>query len=244
MGEELHHIDDEFSPSCLPSTEASHDESVAIHLNTPREILGRFEDDAGSVLTAAAGARDSIEQLGHVMAKTLTSATGRVVYVGAGTSGRLGVLDAAEWPPTFGIDADRIVGLIAGGLTALSRAVEGAEDRADFAQADLDTIDLGGSDLVIGISASGGNAYVDTALDRAQALGASRSLITSARSKPPARPRMYHRDRRHRPRTTRGLYPSQSCFCNAHGATACIKPLRDCVRLGLSRQDGRDEADQ
>lgn len=89
---------------------------------------------------------------------------GRLVYVGAGTPGRLGVLDASECPPTFGTDPSQVVGLIAGGQVALTTAVEGAEDDGEAAVRDLDALGLTADDVVVGISASGRTPYVIAAI--------------------------------------------------------------------------------
>jgi len=89
---------------------------------------------------------------------------GRLVYVGAGTPGRLGVLDASECPPTFGTDPSQVVGLIAGGQVALTTAVEGAEDDKEAAVRDLDALGLTADDVVVGISASGRTPYVIAAI--------------------------------------------------------------------------------
>jgi N-acetylmuramic acid 6-phosphate etherase len=97
---------------------------------------------------------------------------GRLVYAGAGTSGRLGVLDAAECPPTFGVDPGDVVGLIAGGEAALVRAAEGAEDRRELARQDLDRIAFSAGDALVAISASGRTPYVLAAVARARELGA------------------------------------------------------------------------
>ena len=97
---------------------------------------------------------------------------GRLVYVGAGTSGRLGVLDASECPPTFGVPPGMVVGLIAGGPRALMHASEGAEDRPEAGVADLQGIGLTASDVVVGIAVSGRTPYVIGALNYAKALGA------------------------------------------------------------------------
>lgn len=99
-------------------------------------------------------------------------AGGRLVYVGAGTAGRMGVLDASEIPPTFGTDPSLVVGVIAGGEVALRSAVEDAEDDADRGAADLDAIGLTAADAVVGISASGRTPYVVGALEHAGAIGA------------------------------------------------------------------------
>jgi len=93
---------------------------------------------------------------------------GRLVYCGAGTSGRLGVLDAVECPPTFSSAPDQVIGLIAGGPGAIQRAVEGAEDSEAFGEADLRTVDIGPKDCVVGIAASGRTPYVLGALRHAR----------------------------------------------------------------------------
>ncbi|KQW85684.1 N-acetylmuramic acid 6-phosphate etherase [Devosia sp. Root413D1] len=97
---------------------------------------------------------------------------GRLIYIGAGTSGRLGVLDASECPPTFGVPPTMVVGVIAGGLGALVSAVEGAEDSATGGAADLRAIDLTNRDVVVGIAVSGRTPYVIGALNYAKSLGA------------------------------------------------------------------------
>lgn len=98
---------------------------------------------------------------------------GRLIYVGAGTSGRLGVLDAAECPPTFGTDPSLVLGLIAGGQEALLRAVEHAEDSRELGRADLEDVYLAPADVVVGIAASGRTPYVIGALDYANEVGAT-----------------------------------------------------------------------
>ncbi|MER7151719.1 N-acetylmuramic acid 6-phosphate etherase, partial [Streptomyces lydicus] len=97
---------------------------------------------------------------------------GRLVYAGAGTAGRLGVLDASECPPTFNTDPSQVVGLIAGGPSALVSAVEGAEDSREFAAEDLSAIGLTALDTVVGISASGRTPYAVGAVEHARARGA------------------------------------------------------------------------
>ena len=98
---------------------------------------------------------------------------GRLVYMGAGTSGRLGVLDASECPPTFNTDPGRVIGLIAGGSKALRQAIEGAEDAADQGADDLRAIDLEARDVVVGITASGTAPYVLGGMQYAREIGAS-----------------------------------------------------------------------
>ncbi|MEU7030409.1 N-acetylmuramic acid 6-phosphate etherase [Streptomyces sp. NPDC046275] len=97
---------------------------------------------------------------------------GRLVYLGAGTAGRLGVLDASECPPTFNTDPSQVVGLIAGGPSALVTSVEGAEDSKELAVADLTALGLTPDDTVVGISASGRTPYAVGAVEHARALGA------------------------------------------------------------------------
>ncbi|MBK3646390.1 N-acetylmuramic acid 6-phosphate etherase [Streptomyces sp. MBT33] len=97
---------------------------------------------------------------------------GRLIYAGAGTAGRLGVLDASECPPTFDTDPEQVVGLIAGGPAAMVTSVEGAEDSADLARADLDALALTSVDTVVGISASGRTPYAIAAVEHARRQGA------------------------------------------------------------------------
>ncbi len=97
---------------------------------------------------------------------------GRLIYIGAGTSGRLGVLDASECPPTFGVAPGLVVGLIAGGDAALRRSIEAAEDRPEQGQADLQSINLAPEDCVVGLAASGRTPYVLGGLDYARSAGA------------------------------------------------------------------------
>ena len=106
-------------------------------------------------------------------------AGGRLIYIGAGTSGRLGVLDASECPPTYGVDAGLVVGLIAGGDTALRHSIEGAEDDAELGASDLKAIGLTGGDVVVGIAASGRTPYTLGAMRYAKKIGASVGCIVN-----------------------------------------------------------------
>ncbi len=96
---------------------------------------------------------------------------GRIIYIGAGTSGRLGVLDAVECPPTFSVEPEVVVGLMAGGERAFVKAVEGAEDSTEAAEKDLSDIGLNQRDVVIGIAASGRTPYVIGGLEYAKQIG-------------------------------------------------------------------------
>ena len=107
---------------------------------------------------------------------------GRIIYVGAGTSGRLGILDAVECPPTFSVDYNTVVALIAGGEKAFVQAVEGAEDDPLFAHNDLRGVDLTDKDIVIGIAASGRTPYVIGAFDYAKQIGAKTVAISCSKN--------------------------------------------------------------
>ncbi len=103
---------------------------------------------------------------------------GRIFYLGAGTSGRLGVLDASECPPTFGVSPEKVIGLIAGGEKAFTRAVEGAEDSRELGQQDLEARGLTAADLVIGLAASGRTPYVLGGLEYARSIGCRTAAIS------------------------------------------------------------------
>lgn len=109
---------------------------------------------------------------------------GRLVYVGAGTSGRLAVLDAAECPPTFGIDPSRVQAVLAGGASALTEAVEGAEDDGRAGEGEIDGRAIGADDVVVGVAASGGTPFVLAAVRRARARGALTIGLTCAPGSP------------------------------------------------------------
>ena len=104
---------------------------------------------------------------------------GRLVYIGAGTSGRLGVLDASECPPTFGVSPEMVKGIIAGGERALRHPIEGAEDSKEQAVVDLQTIQFSSKDVLVGIAASGRTPYVIGALEYAKSLGSVTASIAS-----------------------------------------------------------------
>jgi len=111
-------------------------------------------------------------------------AGGRLIYMGAGTSGRLGVLDASECPPTFNTDPEQVVGLIAGGHGALVRSIEGAEDFPEYGARDLDEINLESKDVVVGIATSGRTPYVIGGLRHAQSKGCHTVGVACNRDSP------------------------------------------------------------
>ena len=117
---------------------------------------------------------------------------GRIIYVGAGTSGRLGILDAVECPPTFSVDYNTVVGLIAGGEKAFIQAQEGAEDDPNFGKSDLEQINLTSKDIVVGIAASGRTPYVIGALDYASSVGAETVAVSCTKQAKISQHAKYH----------------------------------------------------
>jgi N-acetylmuramic acid 6-phosphate etherase len=164
-------------------TERRNPRTAAIDVATSLEIVDLIAAEDAAVPTAVAGARTDIAAV-IALVEAAFRAGGRLVYVGAGTSGRLGVLDAAECPPTFGTPPEMVIAVIAGGAPALVRSVEGAEDDVNAGISAMDERRVGARDVVVGIAASGTTPYVRAALGRAQALGARTALITC--SEPPS----------------------------------------------------------
>jgi len=158
-------------------TESVNERFVALDELPTRAILEAINAEDARVAEAVRHEIPAIEAAVGLVVETLGRG-GRLIYVGAGTSGRLGVLDAAECPPTFGSDPERIVGVIAGGPDALIRAVEGAEDRGDEARASLARLTLTASDCVAAIAASSRTPYALEALAYAREIGASTIFIT------------------------------------------------------------------
>ena len=153
------------------TTEARNPASDDLDRLDTLDMVRLINAEDATVATAVGGVAPEIAQAIDVIAKQLTRG-GRLIYAGAGTSGRLGVLDAAECPPTFNADPGQVVGLIAGGPDALTTAVEGAEDDADAGAAMLRGIEPTANDVVVGITASGRAPWVLGALDEARKAGA------------------------------------------------------------------------
>ncbi len=164
-------------------TERRNPRSATIDTASALEIVNLIGAEDATVSGAVARARDDIARAIDLIEAAFRSG-GRLLYVGAGTSGRLGVLDAAECPPTFGTAPEMVVGIIAGGLPALTRSVEGAEDDVNAGIGEMDARRVGPGDVVVGIAASGTTPFVRAALSRAQALGARTALVSC--SEPPA----------------------------------------------------------
>jgi N-acetylmuramic acid 6-phosphate etherase len=166
------------SPAIIAATEEANPKSANLDRLGAREIVELFVAEEKSVEEAL---RQSVDELARAIELTAQAIAGggRMFYVGAGTSGRLGVLDAAEIPPTFGASTDLFQGIIAGGARALRQSVEGAEDDARAGILAMDERGVRREDVVIGISASGRAAFVTEALRRAREIGAQTILLTS-----------------------------------------------------------------
>ena len=157
--------------SLVSATETRNSASATIDSFSPLEIVRLMNAEDQHVINAVAREELAIARAIDVIAERF-SRGGRLIYVGAGTSGRLGVLDASECPPTFSTPPEMVVGLIAGGRDALTRAIEGAEDDARAAVTELRHLQLSDRDVVMGIATSGRTPYALGALDYAKTVGA------------------------------------------------------------------------
>jgi N-acetylmuramic acid 6-phosphate etherase len=164
-------------------TEQRNPRTVGIDLASPLAIVDLINGEDRTVADAVATQRDQIARAVETAEGTFR-AGGRLFYAGAGTSGRLGILDAAECPPTYGTDPEMVQGLIAGGPPAILKAQEGAEDLPENGARDVDKHGVTARDFLVGIAASGTTPYVRGALARAKELGARTALV--ACSPPPA----------------------------------------------------------
>ncbi len=159
------------------TTEARNPDTMDLDTMTPLQVVSAMNREDAKVPEAIRPHLPEIAQVAQWAIHSLEQGH-RVFYLGAGTSGRLGVLDAAECPPTFGVSPDRIVGLIAGGERACLKAIEGAEDSRELGRRDLEAHGLTPQDLVIGIAASGRTPYVLGALAYARELGCKTAAIS------------------------------------------------------------------
>jgi N-acetylmuramic acid 6-phosphate etherase len=153
------------------TTESRNPASERIDALSPLEIVRLMNAEDAQVSAAVGREAEPIARAIELIAQRLR-AGGRLIYLGAGTSGRLGVLDAAECPPTFSTPPELVVGLIAGGYGALTRAVEGAEDHPELAIEDLRRVGVSSADAVVGIATSGRTPYVVGGLRYAREVGA------------------------------------------------------------------------
>ncbi len=147
------------------------------------ELVARILDEDARVAAAVREARPAIERACEVLVETL-EAGGRWINLGAGTSGRIGALDAAEIPPTFGLEPDRVQALVAGGAPALVGAVEGAEDDVGAAVRDLRKLGLTRGDALVALSASGRTPYALAGIEHARDVGARAIAITCVPDSP------------------------------------------------------------
>jgi len=157
-------------------TERRNPRTTNIDLADPLALVDIIAAEDATVPAAVASQREGLARAIELAVAAFHSG-GRLLYVGAGTSGRLGVLDASEMPPTFGTDPAMVQGFIAGGPAALTRAQEGAEDRPESGAADLAAAHVGPADFVVGIAASGTTPYVRGALVHAHQVGARTAMV-------------------------------------------------------------------
>lgn len=158
------------------TTEKRNPRTMQLDTMSELEIVTTMNEEDARVPLAIAKKLPQIAQAAHWAAEAFEQG-GRLFYMGAGTSGRLGVLDAAECPPTFGVAPGMVVGLIAGGEQAFLKAVEGAEDDRALGQSDLEAHGLNAKDVVIGIAASGRTPYVLGGLAYARSVGCRTAAI-------------------------------------------------------------------
>ena len=154
------------------TTEALNPRSAEIDRWHPLEIVRLINREDRAVIDAVAACELQIARVVELVENAFRTG-GRLIYMGAGTSGRLGVLDASECPPTFSVPAEMVVGLIAGGDTALRRAIEGAEDSPEQGAQALKDVSLSHRDIVVGIATSGRTPYVIGGMNYAREVGAT-----------------------------------------------------------------------
>ena len=161
----------------IPLTEGINPDSKDLDIKSIAEIIEIMNNEDRRAVEAVTQAKERIEKAIAAVVETFNNG-GRLFYIGAGTSGRLGVLDASECPPTFSAPPEMVQGIIAGGDTALRKAVEGAEDDEEAGRQAIHENGVSQGDMVIGISASGLAAFVSGALEEAKMVGAKVWLLT------------------------------------------------------------------
>lgn len=161
-------------------TEQQNKNTINLDQMSVREALTVMNQEDKKVAKAIEKVLPEIEKAVHVIIEKF-NVGGRLIYIGAGTSGRLGVLDAAECPPTFGAPKEQVVGIIAGGEKAFTEAIEGSEDNIEMGKEDLEKIGLTKNDVVVGLAASGRTPYVIGALEYANSLQAPTVAIACTR---------------------------------------------------------------
>jgi len=158
-------------------TEGRNENTMDIDNVSTLKIIELINEEDKLVALAVEEAKESIAESVDIITKRLSSG-GRLIYIGAGTSGRLGILDASECPPTYGVSPDLVQGLIAGGYTAILKAVEGAEDDINLCKSELIEKKLNKYDVVCGIAASGRTPYVIGGMNYAKSVGAAVICVT------------------------------------------------------------------
>ena len=164
-------------------SEGQNPETLDIDLLSTDDILYKLNDEDHKVAPAVRAIIPDIAKAVDAIVHAFSKGA-RLIYIGAGTSGRLGILDASECPPTFSVDPSQVVGIIAGGAKAIQTAVEGAEDNAEQAIADLKAHNLCADDVLVGIAASGRTPYVVSALNYARQLGCVTAGISCSPNAP------------------------------------------------------------
>lgn len=158
-------------------TESRNSNSVNLDTMSPLEIVRLMNEEDKSIAYCVENSLEEIARLIEEVTKAFKR-SGRLIYIGAGTSGRLGVLDASECPPTFSVDYEKVVGLIAGGNSAMFKAVENSEDSELEVVDDLKDIGLNKNDILVGITASGRTPYVISGINYAKSLGIKTGSIS------------------------------------------------------------------
>lgn len=158
------------------TTETRNTNTMDLDKMSSIEIATAMNMEDEKVITAVRDALPQISEVIDICTEKLKEG-GRIIYMGAGTSGRLGLLDAVECPPTFGVPSDLVVGLIAGGSSAFIKAVEGAEDSKTLGVEDLKDLNITSKDVVIGIAASGRTPYVIHGLKYAREVGCKTAVV-------------------------------------------------------------------
>jgi N-acetylmuramic acid 6-phosphate etherase len=159
-------------------TERANPRSRGSHKKSVPQLVRRFVEEEAFTIRALNGAKKDIGRAAEVVARALEKG-GRLIYVGAGTSGRLGVLDASEMPPTFHSPPEQVQAILAGGPEAIFRAQEGAEDDADAGARSVVERGIGRKDVLVGLTASGRTPFVHGALSQGRKDGASTILVTA-----------------------------------------------------------------
>lgn len=167
-----------FNEISILSTEQVNPSTVDIDISSSLDIVKMINEEDKLVASAVEKVLPEIAESIEIVVESFKNG-GRLIYVGAGTSGRLGIVDASECPPTFGTDPEMVQGLIAGGTSAIFKAVEGAEDNRELAIKDLQNINLNSNDVLCGLAASGRTPYVKGAIEYANNIFCKTIMIST-----------------------------------------------------------------